>query len=234
MEEYRIIKNFKKFIEFMNEGMIKTYPLKTTIKLLTRKLGELKITSAVDFEESTDTIFVKTVSGDLTDDKLSEIFNVVSLCGYFPSTIDYYNSDDMIINSIKYNENFKLIKNNDVEFIQIIIESKFNKIIKNPKKLYHITKLNNIKRIEKYGLVPKSENKKAYHKERIYFGINVADVINLIYQFDDKTEYILLEIDTTNLDIILYDDPDFTKNGCYTHDNIPYSNNKIIRKIKNY
>ena len=24
MEEYRIIKNFKKFIEFMNEGMIKT------------------------------------------------------------------------------------------------------------------------------------------------------------------------------------------------------------------
>ena len=41
MEEYRIIKNFKKFIEFMNEGMIKTYPLKTTIKLLTRKLGEL-------------------------------------------------------------------------------------------------------------------------------------------------------------------------------------------------
>lgn len=58
-------------------------------------------------------------------------------------------------------------------------------------------------------------------------GYNPIIVKNLSFQFE-KGRYILLEINTIGLNIELYDDPDFSKNGGYTYSNIPPANIKII------
>lgn len=87
-----------------------------------------------------------------------------------------------------------------------------------------------MKKKKKMGLIPKSKNKRANHHDRVYLGYNKNIVKNLAYQFKSG-EYILLEIDTMGLDIILYDDPDFSKNGGYTYSNIHPKYIKIIDKF---
>jgi hypothetical protein len=92
------------------------------------------------------------------------------------------------------------------------------------------------------GLSPRSLSKKAYHPGRIYLGYSLLLTKNLAYQFEHKGDYILFEIDTDKIGvnntklkdyIQLYDDPDFTGNGCYTNENIPPNCIKKILKFKN-
>lgn len=224
---------YKEFFNYIKEGLIKTYPIKTTIKLIKRELGGLNF--AIDFDD--DTIFIKLISSDLNLDKLLSIYRTINLCGYFVSNYDFYNSSDIVIGYLIHDDelseyfNEKLFENiTKSHFTQITIESRFNKISDKKEILYHVTSKNNKEKIKNIGLVPKSKNKRANHTDRIYLGFDKIITKNLAYQFS-KGDYILLKINTNGLNVNFYNDSDFTGNGVYTYDNIPIDNIEIIEEF---
>lgn len=226
---------YKDFFNYIKEGLIKTYPIKTTIKLIKR--GLVGLTFSIDSELETNTIFIKLLSSDLNIDKLISIYRTINLCGYFVSNYDFYDSSDNVIGYLKHDDNLSkefiddlVDKINNSHFTQLTIESRYNKIVNIPKFLYHVTSKRNKYNIESIGLVPKSKNKKANHSDRIYMGLDKIVTKNLAYQFSEG-EYILLKINTEGLNINIYDDPDFTGNGVYTYENIPRYNIEIVEEF---
>lgn len=246
------IYNYNNFVDLIVEGLIHTYPIKTTVKLIKRELNGIK--SNIDIEEETGTIFLKGYSDSFNKDNIIQLIRVITLCGYFPSIFELYDEDDNLLKSFNYKsltnekENELFLSNLLFEiqksyFTQIIIESKFNRNITNIlNKLYHVAPYKFREKILSKGLSPKTLSKKAYHPGRIYLGFNLLITKNLAYQFEHKGEYVLFEIDTDKIGvnnlklkdyIQIYDDPEFPKNGCYTNENIPPSCIKEILKFKN-
>lgn len=232
------IDDFNKFTKLVREGLIQTYPIKILVKLLTRELAIQKVISNIDIEESTKTIFVKVESNSLLNKEYIKLFNTIFMTGYFPSIFEFYGVDDNLVDYLKYDDisnDFIKILNNKISnshFTQLTIEAKYNDVVNLPKFLYHVTKQSNVKKILKIGLVSKTKSKKAYHNDRIYIGYNPIIVKSLTNEFD-RDSYCLLEIDTNDLIIKLYDDPDFHKYGSYTYNNIPPKNIKIIDTFNN-
>jgi len=249
-KHYRMLHIYKydNFMSFLNEGLIKTYSLEKS-KQLIRSFFSKKIGYGIktDSDKKTGTIFIKGQSNIIYNKDIKGLIRVIVLCGYFPSTIEFYNKDDNFIDTISFSNDFDQFTNKLNEnllesfYFQITIESKFNKIIKNvPDKLYHISRISNVVKITKFGMNPRSKNKKAYHPDRVYLGYDANNVSNIANQFG-KGEYVLYEIDMTKIGsnntplinyIKLYDDPDFSGYGCYTHENIPPNCIKPILKIK--
>lgn len=108
------ILKYNEFFSYIKEGLIKTYPIKTAIKALTRDLKGFNFN--IDFESDTNTIFIKLLSTDLNLDKLISIYRSINLCGYFVSNYDFYNSSDNNIDYLVHNDNL------DKNFIGILID----------------------------------------------------------------------------------------------------------------
>lgn len=147
-EKYNKIYKFNNFISLLGEGLINTYPIKTTIKLILREIGHLKIQAKVDSDDETSTIFVKGYSKTFLNKDIKNLIRMITTCGYFPSTFGLYNKKDVLVSYINYSdfnsddelESFFRELNRNIEnsfYTEIIIESKFNSIVKNiPDKLY--------------------------------------------------------------------------------------------------
>jgi len=232
--------NYDNFVINMNEGLIHTYSIKTSIRILTNKISSFGIKNfrISNYEERTIVIVIESLFFNID---LDVLINIINMLGYFPSIFNFYDKNETFIDSIKY-ENInnekkynKFIKEFKEKLeksynFEIQIESKFNQIVNKPDKVFHLTRIENLDKILKIGLVSKSNSKIAYHPSRIYFGFEADVVKNLSFQFG-KGEYVLLEIDLIKINIKLYNDPDFYENGCYTIDNIPPKCIKIIDKI---
>ena len=122
-----MILKYKEFFNYLIEGLIKTYPIKTTIKLIKKELGGLEY--RIDSDEGTNTIFLKLLSKDINLDKLISFYRTVNLCGYFISNYDFYNSSDNVIGYLIHNDNLNqkftdelIHKINNSYFIQINIK----------------------------------------------------------------------------------------------------------------
>lgn len=243
---YKGYTEFNNFLSLVKEGLIKSYPIKTTIRVLSKELGsqfiQHKIEPNIYTEEpkelfKTNTIMLMCLSNTLLDKDLISIFSRINFCGYFVSIFEFYDSRNKHIYSLNYRDLSKLFLkelNNNIKkshYLQIQIESKFNNRVGLNNKLYHITNTKYIENILKNGLIPKSKNKKAHHLDRIYFGSDPVVVRGLAIQFGSG-DYSILEIDTNDLDIKVYDDPDFTGYGSYTHENIPPKFIKVIDNFK--
>jgi len=120
--------------------------------------------------------------------------------------------------------------------IKLRFEAKFDEEIieKIPKILYHITPTQNVDKILKIGLVPKSRSKASYHPDRVYLSKGLEDIENLGEMFYQKTGIKNWTILKINTDLVpgdylrLYTDPNYTS-GFYTLNNIPP---QAIEKIK--
>ena len=88
------IYNYNNFVDLIVEGLIHTYPIKTTVKLIKRELNGIK--SNIDIEEETGTIFLKGYSDSFNKDNISQLIRVITLCGYFPSIFELYDEDDIV------------------------------------------------------------------------------------------------------------------------------------------
>ena len=238
-----MIKNYTEFNKFVNdvsEGLIKTYPINTTNRLIGKELSKLKVQFKTGIDYDTNTLFIKCVSKSILIDNIINIFSQINSCGYFISHFDFYDINDINVESIKYKEiDSNYIKQLEVElnksyYIQITVESKFNNIIDNSKIYYHLTEAKNVDKILKIGLITKSKSKKTYHSDRIYLGKDLINVKNLARQFSDG-DYTLLKIIIENVDIKFYDDPDLTGYGVYTYENISPECIKLIEdfSVKN-
>jgi len=231
-----MIKEYNSFISHLKEGLIKTYPTKTAIRVISKFLGINKIQHNIGENEDTQTIFFKMISGHIKSNLILNILREVGLCGYFISNYDFYDKNDTHIDYLIHDDLISddFIKNIDSKiknsfYTQITIEAKMNELLEVPDKLYHVTLTSNEAKIKRVGLIPKSKNKRSNHNDRIYFGFDPIVVKNLSYQFKSG-DYILLEI-STDKSIKLYNDPDFHKNGCYTYENIKPGNIKVIDRF---
>jgi hypothetical protein len=125
--------------------------------------------------------------------------------------------------------------------VNIIFESKFDIESNIPDKLYHLSIKEFQKSILKTGISPKSKSKISYHDSRIYVCKSILACKTLIPNMkmiynqqkwsNPKSKindtWIIYEIDTKDLDIKLYYDPNYL-GGYYTLSNIPPKNIKII------
>lgn len=135
----------------------------------------------------------------LRNDEKSNIENILN-------TIGWYIAIDNSVNDIR----------------KIRIEPVYDKIVDNvPAILYHATRPDNMSKISKMGLVPKSKNNMSYHPSRVY----AAPSLEIVKIFTDNYVYgihkpIFLKIDTRKLNNIWYEDPNL-EGGMYTTTNIP-------------
>lgn len=235
---YKFIKKYSDFI--LNETL-KTIDLNKAYKDIKLELGLMnKFNYKLSIYESKLNLNIfdlnKLENIGLIIDYIDSLF--IDRYGYFPSNMEilYLGKNNKIL---PYDEDF-IIKNYlNIKDIKITYEPKYDKIEKLPNKLYHISIQEYKDKINKNGLIPKSKSKLSKHLDRIYVCSDINDCYKLILKMkliysDDKfknhnTKWIIYEIDTNNLDISLYKDPNYN-GGYYIVENISPNNLKIIDK----
>ena len=246
-----MIRYFKDYIEAIDEGLIKTHPgnIVSNNILKTLKLFNLNVECEIMGEK------IKLTINNFNIIPLNQIENVfdqihttvINNGGWFPSRMELNKLSGLCkTNKYDFNEIIKI--HDELKSISIYFEKKFESEVEDiPDKLYHLTIKEHSKKINKYGLVPKSKSKLTSHLDRIYICKTYQDCIDLIprmmfYYTGEKDENIyklgkklfnkditpiIYEINNTN-NIIdrLYLDVNYDK-GYYTLNNIPPSELKI-------
>jgi uncharacterized protein YeeX (DUF496 family) len=241
--------NYNDFSNLLKEGLIKTHNIRTNYDKLEHQLNFNGIDAYVHV--LTDyTYDVEIRNPDwLKDLKTCEYFiNINGNYGYFPNRYRCYKNGKENRFKFEKNENtsdlnldifLSNIKN--CSKIIVIFEAKFEsglyKKNKNvPDILFHLSPSKNKEKILKNGLVPKSNNKISYHKDRIYLFQNINDYEKLLISFKnvdnynliDEVKYDLYEVKLDKERIILHNDPYF-EDGFYTYDNISPKDLMIIK-----
>jgi hypothetical protein len=232
-----IYKNIKKFVDAINEGLIRTHDINTSISILNK--WYISMTNYFNIEILSNDTFEITIKGKISTSLFSSLIKDINNLGYFPSLV-YLENENNIINQFKYDFdkiNNILMSKNIIKLI-IICEKKFDDEIFVSSVIYHVCKEQNIQKIIKNGLCPRAKNRIGTHPERIYFCLNIESCEDLIDKFkindnikkSPEQKYHILKIDIPELiidfekqnkKIIFRKDPNMDKNGIYTYDNIP-------------
>jgi len=222
-------------VKLFKEGLIKTYPFEFVVQRL-GKYGSVKLISNKIYLGLKKEYF----------NKLDGIVKYLNTLGYFAATFKVLdNNQEVSPENYKNFDDHKEVLSiaDDAQQIWIEIEAKYDDSISDSEFLYHLTLNNNLDKIKKQGLVPKSKSKKSYHPNRIYVVDNVKSLEQLLIQFSEiegknVSDYAILKIDY-NLSgkPKLYNDPNFLSLGYYLVDNIPpnaiVDTSKAIDVLKN-
>jgi hypothetical protein len=230
------------YYEFIINETLKTINIEKTYKSVFNELSLLNYNFDLTIDENKLKLIynpIKTTK-DIYCTELDYICNLfIDRFGWFPSTMQLVNlKDKKYVN--KFNKEFLKQSYNIVKEITIIFEPKFDVEIKLPDKLYHLSIQQFNKNIIKNGISPKSKSKISNHLDRIYVCSKVDKCYNLInsmkreyqlnkfynskYKINDK--WIIYEINTKNLDIKIYKDPNYD-GGYYLVDNISPNRIKV-------
>jgi len=237
-----MIQDFKTFIHSLNEGLITTTEINFSILAIKRKLSILNI--PFDIEN------FKNVSMSLTLYEFNKVYiellfgylcsTIINQLGWFPSYMYIIKTNGMEHNT-KYDESYLLASCKDLSEVKIIYEAKFDKVSAIPKRLYHVSPSIYHDKIMKFGLIPKRKQKLALHDNRIYVCKTKSASDEVIikmklfnYSIKHINNYNIYEIDTTGLEINLYNDPNFIDKGFYTLSNIPPVNLTLINTITKF
>jgi hypothetical protein len=247
-----IIKYYKDYINYINEGLIKTYPGDIISNNLTNSLIGLNLNFNVEFLENKIKLSLNFFNAIpvYNLDNLFDIINilVINRGGWFPSQMNITNINGMR-NSLRYNLDNLYLNHSQYNIVEIIYDADFDNLVYDiPNKLYHLSIGEYKNKILKYGLFPKSKDKLTSHLDRIYLCKSIEDCKDLInrmklYYSDEKsfniynkqkrkydkdTVPIIFEIDNSDGFIEkLYKDPNYEK-GVYILDNIPPNKISIV------
>jgi len=218
-----------KFLDILNkinEGLIKTTPVDQAIKIINKGVDDFK---NINLYNEGGMIFLEFEPEYISDtfdfSKINKVLTLVNNLGYFPSMLTYFN-DKGADSTEKYTPTFfkDVIINKKPKSILFQFEAKYDAIIDVPKYVYHITSADNISKIKKIGLTPRTQSKISTHPDRIYVSLNEEYSDEIYWQirgtFRNRTG-IELVIDTSQLDQSFYEDPNFQTMGVYTYKNIP-------------
>lgn len=232
------MKDLKQFIkttvrEYLNEGLIKTYPTEKVINFITTKTPIKKENIWVSSgRNDTDKINIDFDSETIKyGKKIEGLLN--NVYGYYLANIKYDVFNDDLTSDDIINVDYSAIEEvlyDEEDTITFIFEKKYdNEYIGNEKILYHITDEKYLNKIKQIGLIPKSKSKISVHPDRIYLMLNREDVDVLYSNIDiDIDNPVILEVDISNLNLKLYSDPNMP-NAVYTLSNIPPKNIKITK-----
>lgn len=249
--------NYDEFVQYLNEGLIKTYNIDITISRITDLIKSYNLPINIE-KKINNTFTIKFLNVHILRDfeKIIEIIisDLFNLFGWFPSKMEMENIYAMK-NTKKFDLNEIRMYFKNLLSIEITFESKFDEKITNiPKKLYHLTIQDYEQKILKYGLLPKYKSKLTSHDYdgRIYLCDNIqkckflinkmnlyykeehydilSDVRNKNKSYNKNINWIIFEIDTIIADIdIIYNDPNYI-GGYYYLNNIKPNALKIIDK----
>jgi hypothetical protein len=234
--------NFTKYINDLNEGLIKTYDIDFVIDKSLQMLSVLNIN--FDIQKNPNNT-IKLNLYDFNKVYIKELFNLlnsnfVNMFGWFPSYMYMTNVSGMK-NQMNYDEKYLENVYSYLKEVSIIYESKFDIEINIPKKLYHISIKEYKDKILKKGIIPKTKSKLSVHDNRIYVCSTLQDCLDMIpkmkFYFFNKnpkinTQWVIYEILTDDMDIKLYKDPNYLDKGYYLLGNIPPNNIKITQEEK--
>jgi len=224
---------YNEFVYQLKEGLITTHDITRYNSVIIDYLEDLEIKNKINIVNK----FEFKVELETNDFEIIELLNHrCYVLGYFPAKFWIILENGMMntfkeINDIPENTKYVIIR----------YESKYDDgLYKNtvvcPKTLYHYSYQENKDNIFKIGIYPKSKRRTSNHPERIYLfddisekdillkNLKKSDIINEI-----NKNYILLEIDCSEKDLILHTDPKYIS-GYFTYDNISPKNIKILKE----
>jgi hypothetical protein len=230
-----------KYSDFILNETLQTHEIDLTIRNVREELSLLRYNFSIEKYENKINIRLhdvnKTQSFKLLLDNLNNL--LIDRHGWFPSKMNLENLYNLK-NLLKYDEDYILNNYIYLKSIEISYEPKFDIETDSPDKLYHLTIQEYEKSIGKFGIIPKSKNKLSRHLDRIYVCINSDDCYKLINQmrihylntkFNVNRNWVIYEIDNSDLKLKLYKDPNY-KGGYYCIENIPPKNLKIFDSEK--
>lgn len=239
-----------KFIEtwsdFILNETLKTHDIDLTLYNVNNELSLLKFN--FNIQKNPNNSLLLTLNGFNYINNVGEYLDIINRLltdrhGWFPTKMEITNFSGMV-NIFPYNEEILKSENNKYyTTVSITYESKYDTETILPDKLYHLSIQEYKDDVLKKGLIPKSKSKLSIHLDRICVCSDIKDCYNLINRMKfyyknrkinnkkDKINYkwIIYEIDTKDLNIKLYKDPNYI-NGYYIVDNIPKNLIKIIDK----
>ncbi len=237
---YKLIDTFSEFI--LNETL-KTHDVDLSIKNINTELSLMRYNFEISKKDNIIELLLKGFryiqNPHISLEHINSLF--IDRHGWYPSKMILF---DLVgsNNILSYDEEYLYDKIQYLETVTIIYEPKFDLLIKNPNKCYHLS-------IQEYenstlgkGLMPKSKSKLSRHLDRIYLCKDVSDCYNLIakmkadYMIKKKgkskinTKWIIYEINMIGKKIDLYEDPNYKDKGFYCVDNIEKDRIKIYDK----
>lgn len=203
--------------ENINEGLIKTYPIDTTI----HHIKDFFNLSDYDIKKVTllnDIVGIHVIVGDIGKNK-KIMTQAMSSCGYHFSRV--------------YSEYFD--EHNGVNYLTLEYLPKFQEydvseeIRKNEPFLYHITPIHNEGKIKNIGLTPKTKNPLTKYPDRIYLlrgsaGEEYVKALGSALHVNNNSDYTVFILDTNKVcnKAKLFEDPQSNR-GLWTYNNIPQS-----------
>ncbi len=174
-------------------------------------------------------------------ENIDEIIKFMDSFGWYPSSLASYFRDTKFgnITLSSFIEEKKPFT--------ILFEAKYDTEVTDlPSVAYHVVPDLYGKKIERYGLTPKTKSKIATHPERIYLLINAdeEDIETLCYELHQKLSmesqnrihsYLILEIDLKRLpNHRFYNDPNFSVGGegIWTFQNIPPIYIRVVGEVE--
>lgn len=246
--------NYNDFVILLKEGLIKTHSILNNKTYLEHQIRFLGFDAYINIDNKYTYEFeILNPSWFNTTNTCELFFNFNSNFGYYPNNYTLYRDDKKRTIKFKNKLNSKyeeldledFINNlKNVDKVVINFEAKFSTgLYKNdvdiPDVIYHLSPIKYRHKILENGLEPKSNNRKNYHKDRIYFFKNLDDYkklllslksvdrYNLIEEYDIIYDLYEIKLDKNN--IILHIDPYFN-DGYYTYDNIHPKSVELIKK----
>lgn len=228
-EEYYLRNKFE--ID-LNEGLISSYPINNVIADIHSQL--LKTT----IEDKKDNEFHIGILPEFDLEDFNKLKRLLDRGGWKIVGMDII-THVKILND-KYNESkiTKLLESQEFYKIRLLIHAKFDIKMSNkflPEYLYHVTPLKNWPRIQKKGLIPRSEAKRTSHPERVYFGFiedKMEDLARRMKTTNSEINWVLLRVETKHLPdyTTFYKDPNY-QNGVYTYNNIAPYDLEFVKSI---
>ena len=185
----KFIYNFGNFIQKIDEGLIKTYPIDKVLFYIKNNIGifNLKYSTIVNDNNTFTFVLDDFDKIQLIEECLDMILlPIYNTYGWFPSTMEILKTND-ISNNMKFDKEYLLANHVYIKEIKITFESKFDKVVEIPEKMYHLTILSYKDSILKNGLVTKSKSKlnSDNNDGRIY----LSDNPELCYQLTNKMKF---------------------------------------------
>ena len=219
------MKYIKLFENFLNEGLIKSVDIETCISILEKNLINVKKIQANSYNSNL--IIIEFTKPTL----IKDIIKLINNLGYYILQIRNVNNKE----TEKFNDNDLIITAQ--------IGAKYPKEEYLSEYLYHITRKDNLEKILKIGLVPKSKEKIVKHPDRIYFFKEEEVAIYFVDElYLDPENAVILKIDTKGLNIKIYQDPEISDSdggyagdaGYFTTSNIPPSHITVLNYDDDY
>lgn len=247
---------FEKYLNNLNEGLVKTYNIDKTYKDMNSHILWLNIKYSMVKDDVDNKIELTIDDLNITKDMDLKLNSIISyffnLYGWFPSKM--LNTNIYGLTRLQKFRKDELLLPTIVKS-KITFESKFDILIDNiPKKMYHLSIQQHEVDILKKGILPKSKSKLSLHDYdgRIYLCGKILPCSNLITSmrifyseekdsiiynsknhkktYNKNTKWVIFEIDTNKANIKkIYKDPNYI-DGYYYLDNIPKEAIKIIKK----